>query len=203
MDDLIDALQRMLDQRLSEVNTSAPGRIVSINGNRAVVRPDMSKLLADGTPLPPPNIVSVPIVWPGASGGEASMTMPLKPGDGVVLLFSQRSLEDWLNGNAEAPSDPRMFDITDAIAIPGLSASASAPDPNDVVIRHGAGVIRMTPDGSISIGNGAGSLTISAGGDLTLNFPNVTSASDIRAAGISLQTHTHPENDSTTGPPNA
>ena len=134
-DTLLTAMQGMVEAALAEVNTAVPGVIVSYDpgSNRAVVRAALPKRLADDTVLAAPQIVSVPVVWPSADvgGRQAALTFPLKAGDGVLLHFSQRSLETWLSGGSGAPDDPRMFDLTDAIATPGLNAGGVAGDGSD------------------------------------------------------------------------
>src|SRR5690625_3501467 len=100
------------------INTTLPGVIVSWNGVAAVVRPAVDMQLANGDVLSPPQIVSVPVCWPVADGGRGQVTVPLKPGDDVVLHFSQRSIENWLSGSSQAPDDPRQFDLTDCFCTP-------------------------------------------------------------------------------------
>lgn len=67
-------------------------------------------------PNPIPN---VPVVFPSSAG--YSLTFPLTAGDPVTLVFSGRSMDEWLlTGEAETePADPRRFSLIDAIAIPG------------------------------------------------------------------------------------
>src|SRR5690349_17684852 len=102
-DALVQAIQIASETALSQVNTVMPGKVVSVSsdGSRVVVQPSMPKGLASGETLDPPQIVQVPVVWPRAQAGKAGMTMPLRPGDPVMLHFSQRSLDGWLSGQAE------------------------------------------------------------------------------------------------------
>lgn len=168
-DTFSDILALAIEQALSEVHTTVPGRIVSYDAatNRAVVQPVLPKMLADGRTLNAPNIVSVPMVWP--SMGGATFSMPVTAGDGVMLHFASRSLEGWLSGSDEAPDDPRMFDLTDAIAVPGLSASRPAVDPENMVISFGGAEIKITPDGKINM-----------------------TCTEFNVNGINLFTHRHP-----------
>lgn len=205
MDALVRAIQQASEASMSDMYICLPGEIVSYNPttNRATVLPSLSKRTADAESLAPPQIVNVPVVWPSADvGGQlASFTMPLKPGDGVLLHFCQRSMDEWIDQNRDAPSDPRSFDITDAIAVPGLNNRVVPGDPEDVVLRFGSAALRIKPDGTITLGNAAGALTLEASGELTLAFSNVTSLSDIRAANVSVATHRHVETNTVTEPP--
>ncbi len=217
---LIAAMQGMAEDAISNVNTAVPGVVVSYDAgsNRATVRASLPKRLADGQALPAPNIVSVPVVFPAADvgGTQAALTLPLKPGDGVLLHFSQRSLEGWLSGSGDAPDDPRMFDLSDAIAVPGLNAGGVAGDASDVVLRHGNASLRMKPDGTILLANGACAITMTPAGVIAMDaalvqinapieagnaaggaglarfFGGVTAAGDVVAENrVSLASHTH------------
>lgn len=180
-EEVVVALQGAMEAALSEVNTTVPGTVVSYDAarNRAVVRASLPKRLADGEELPAPLVYEVPVVWPAYSGG-AVFTFPIAAGDGVLLHFSQRSLEGWLSGKAEAPDDPRRHDITDAIAVPGLRASGAPIDPTAVVLSMGGAVVRIEPGGIVRIT----ATTLFVEG-------NVMVTGDVLAGTVSLKTHVH------------
>lgn len=170
-DRLVRELEAMIEAQLSQVNTTLPGRVLSYDPgtNRAVVQPILPKRLADGGTLPAPAIVSVPLIWPTAGG--ATITMPVSAGDGVMLHFSSRSLEGWLSGQDGAPDDPRQFDLSDAIATPGLVANRGAPvDGSSLVISFGGSTIRLEPGGTVRI---QASNIVLEGANLTHNGKNV------------------------------
>jgi hypothetical protein len=53
--------------------------------------------------------------------GAYKITFPVAAGDIVLLCFAQTSLDNWLQlGGVVDPQDSRKFDLSDAIAIPGL-----------------------------------------------------------------------------------
>lgn len=196
---------------LAEVNICLPGVIVAYDGVTATVRPAMPKQLANGDTLPAPSIVRVPVCWPIGDGGQALVTVPLKPGDPVKLTFSQRSLENWLSGSDQAPDDPRQFDLTDCFASPVMRPVMST-DPDNVTMQYGAGTLKIAPSGDITIT--APSLTINApttvNGLLTYTEGMVGSGGstaaqiegDVIADGISLVHHRHPgDSGGTTGEP--
>jgi phage baseplate assembly protein gpV len=185
--DHVDALESAIRSVLSEMNTTAPGRVVSYNPatNRAVVQPTLPKMLADGTALPAPTIAEVPILFPTA--GSSVQTQPIRPGDQVWLEFSQRSLEGWLSGNDAAPDDPRQFDMTDCVARPGGGRDVTGVDPDAVVIRHGATTMRLLEGGVVEL---TGNLVVTGNVVVT---GTITSTGPIVGAGIGLSTHTHGE----------
>tara|TARA_Y100000593_G_scaffold83086_1_gene156429 strand:+ start:1991 stop:2623 length:633 start_codon:yes stop_codon:yes gene_type:complete len=68
-----------------------------------------------------PIIVRVPVVYPMSTSQKAGVAYPLSRGDYVVLLFNQESLDEWVTyGGDHDPHDIRVFDLSDAIAVPGI-----------------------------------------------------------------------------------
>ena len=68
-----------------------------------------------------PVIPMVPII--GLRGGGFYVNLPLKPGDGVLLVVCERSIDNWVASSGKVPVDPvdlRKHDLSDAVAIPGL-----------------------------------------------------------------------------------
>jgi hypothetical protein len=199
MSDFVTALQASIEAQTSEINTSQPGVLVSYDPdrNRAVVRPAMQKRLADGSALDAPQIFEVPVVWPMGAGGTAGLTLPIKPGDGMLLHFSQRSLEGWASGDSGAPDDPRHFDLSDAVATPGLVALGITVNATDAEFRFGDAKLRLRPDGGAVLEVAGGSLTIDADGTAAFVGPKVTVSGDVEVVGyvtagtVSLRNHVH------------
>ena len=144
-------LKGFIQDELSEVRTCLPGVIQSYDGTCAVVKPALPKQLANGDVLPAPQIVRVPVCFPVGMGGQAQITVPLAAGDNVILHFSERSLENWLNGSDSAPDDPRQFDLSDCFASPVLRPTASGADPENVSMLFGDGSIKIAPSGEITV----------------------------------------------------
>lgn len=190
--DFIQALQGAMDVTLSEMNTVIPGVVESYVNGRAQVRSSFPKSLANGQELSAPLISNVPVIFPSSSfgGKKIRITFPVSAGDGVLLLFSQRSLEGWLSGDMQSPDDPRMFDISDAIAIPGLSHQEFVSS-NHLEIMFGEAGIRIQEDGTLWIGNSSGGITVSPDGGIAASGPRFSTSSDIDANGINSRSHVH------------
>jgi hypothetical protein len=191
-DDPREAIQTMIESHISErVNTNIPAKIISYDAanNRAVVMPTLPKRLDNDEPLEPSKIVEVPIVWPASGGGNASFTMPLKPGDGVMLAVQQRSIEGWLSGKETMPDDPRQFDLTDSVAIAGCSPGGTVAHPDNVVLKFGKANLTLMPDGMIVFGNDKGNITIDANGNMTLHAQTIQIQTSAR--NFQLETHSH------------
>lgn len=127
----------------------------------ASVRPVFTDyyLLDDGTSekLDYPVIPNVPVLFP--RGGKWSMTFPLKQGDPVLLVCSQRSLDEWFASDGKtqvSPADLRMMDVSDAICIPGLFPERNAKgkaDAENLYISHEEEktILKLTPDGKFNL----------------------------------------------------
>lgn len=179
----VDALSALIEERLSEVHTGQPARVVAYDPatNRATVQPMVPKALADGTPLPAPAVQSVPVVW--SQGGGATITMPLAPGDTVWLAHGSRSLDGWASGDNSAPDDPRMHDLSDCVAIPGAAAQREAGSATDLVIRFGGSTIALKPNGDVEI---------TVGGVLKITGAVEITGASVKHNGKEIgSTHTH------------
>jgi hypothetical protein len=141
---------------LNEVHTAMPGTIEQYDYTKckANIQPSLQIKYNDGTIQTLPILVNVPIVWPRTS--EGSISFPLKRGDGCLVLFSERSLDEWLSlGKLCTPNDPRRFDLSDGMAIPGLFAfdkESAITDNDDFQIVYKDTNIRIKSNGDIEMG---------------------------------------------------
>jgi len=74
-----------------------------------------------------PVIPSVPLVYPG--GGGFVVTWPMTVGDEVLLVFSDDSLDKYLQVGGQSdidPADDRRHSLTDAVAFAGIRSLGSA-----------------------------------------------------------------------------
>jgi len=183
--EVVDSLVAMTKNEIANIHTAAPGTILSYDSDTglASVQPSLQFKVPDGRVLDMPVIVGVPVQWPSGMGGDASVTLPLQSGDSVLLVFAERSLDDWLKGGES--EDPRKFDLTDAFAIPciwpGKATTGGASYPEDVCLAYGSNCIRISSGGVVNIVAASG-VTIT--GDLTVS-------GDVTAGGISLKSHVH------------
>lgn len=160
-----DAIAAIVDARLAGMHIALPGRIEKYERgtHKAEVKPLLKKRYTDGTEQELSIVVNVPVVWPRTATFE--MSAPLKRGDGVLLVFCERSLDAWLQkGGVASPADGRKFDLSDAIAIPGLysfKADALTGDDDGFSLRYKDASIVIGNDGTVDINDG--NLTVEAG----------------------------------------
>lgn len=127
-------LQEVFDRHGEAVaaglRVSMPGQVTKYHPAQGLV--DVQPLLKDGhlddtgtwVPDTLPVIYSCPLIFPG-SGGFV-VTFPVSVGDQVLLIFTDRALDQWLGkgGLVDPGIDPRRHHLTDAIAIAGLNFKA-------------------------------------------------------------------------------
>jgi hypothetical protein len=154
---LNQAIETAINYHIGLLNTCLPGQIEKYDSTqqKADVSILLKKKYKDGSiPAEKMVISAVPVVFPRTS--KSMVHFPLAAGDGVLLVFAQRSLEDWLfKGGETVPTDPRKFDLTDAIAIPGLydfKVATLAENNEDFLIVHNGEKIVIKKDGNIEIG---------------------------------------------------
>lgn len=157
----------------AEVNTTIPARIVNYDAftRFADVQPSIDKVTADGRVIPAPIIHGVEVRWCSSKSANAIVSMPLGLGDGGMLHFCQRSLDEWVEG-VRVPVDSRLHDLNDAFFVPGVdTAGELVPAEADcLLIKIGPAIIRLYKDGH-------GVLTLPAG--TTVDSPLTTFTGDV------------------------
>ena len=97
---LSELLELLVEVKAKEVYTALPGKVESYNAQKqeAFVQPMVktSYLTEEGDRAVEnlPVIPNVPVLMPGAGGFR--VTFPVQPGDFVLLVFSSRSIDKWL-----------------------------------------------------------------------------------------------------------
>lgn len=165
---------------LSNIHTSMPGRIVSYDQSTglASVQPAISrKYKTEIVATPLPIISNVPVAMPRA--GNALIKIPLSAGDYVLLIFSERGIDRWLeNGGVVDPLDPAMFALNDAIAIPSVFPNTEPPKPNapatSVEISNGTAHVEVAQDGTIRMAADNATIEIDQAGNAKITAVKIT-----------------------------
>lgn len=157
--ELTPSLEKLLsdaiDRKLSEVHTSFPAKVTRVDVTIAQcdVQPLLKRKYPDGTVVALPQITNVPICVYRA--GQAFISLPVKVGDLVKIDVSERSLDLWLlSGALTDPKDPRRFNLSDAMAYPGVYPFSNPPvgaSATNVVIKNGSGTMELTPNGKFKM----------------------------------------------------
>lgn len=217
LNDPEEALRLALDGRQSSIWTAMPCIITSVNFSKMTceAQPAIQGTVTkeDGTQqsVNLPLLVDVPIVFPSAGG--FTITLPLKAGDEVLVVFASRCIDAWWQSSGiNRAAEARMHDLSDGFAIPGpksvpKAATIPAISSTGAQIRNDAGTtyIEVSADGKIKLVSPTG---IAVTGNLTVTG-SVEATLDVKAGTLtplttrSVLTHTHisaaPGNP--TGPP--
>ena len=123
--ELVQEIKNMAQAAAQSIHTAVPGTIVSYDPakGQAVVKPVMKYTTKGGNIIDYPQISGVPVLFQQHMNQQATVAFPVKPGDGCLLIISEQSLDYWMYGQ-DTGTDLR-FDLTNAVAIPGLFAPAN------------------------------------------------------------------------------
>lgn len=154
---LVDAIRNMINTGIANLHICLPGEIVKYENGIAEVQPLLRRVYRDGTELDLPVIPRVPVVHPRTM--TAGIQLPVQKGDGCLLLFAERSLDVWLSkGNIVSPDDFRKFDLSDAIAIPGLYSFNTEPldssNTSALILKNKSGTVVLEENGRVNINDG-------------------------------------------------
>jgi len=188
-------LREVMNDRLRQVNVALPGRIERYvaSTRQADVLPLITEKYADGEVVTLPVLTNVPVVMPATQAGR--LTLPVAPGDTVLVVFSQRSLDNWLSeGGKVNAGDIRMHSMSDAMAIPGLFSFKDAPSGGTEIEMTLAGDIKLKAS-QIAIGTQLVELLDqvtkaldATATSLCVNGAPLTNAAAIQAASTAIKT---------------
>lgn len=157
---LDNVLRRAMESHQMNIHTALPGRVETYDAatQLANVKPLIKRaFVADEveTLEPLPIINNVPVQFPRA--GIRFISLPIKVGDHVLLVFNERSIDKWQAGSGDDtdPTDLRMHNLSDAVAIPGFypdSEKLDDADPDNIVIGEDGGVQVHVADDKIELG---------------------------------------------------
>lgn len=166
--DFVTELKNLIKEKINNIHTAVPGEIVSIDDatGRASILPKVQMRFSNGKVLDFPIITGVPLVMPQSGINGASIVFPVSPGDQCLVVFSEQSLDYWLEDGTT--NSHLKYSLTGAIAIPGLMKSITrdvkeANKSGAIIIKNKNAKI-MVSDASVAI---SGDLIVD--GDLVIN----------------------------------
>jgi hypothetical protein len=139
-----------MTRRLAGVRTCIPARVLAYDEAKCAVdvQPVVDEVFEDETgertTQPAPVISGVPLALYGSGGVRISI--PVSVGDFVLLMFACADIDAWLalGGATQAPGTDRRFDLSDAVALPGVQPFAN--------VRQATPQIKFTTAGTIELG---------------------------------------------------
>ena len=141
------AIQTGIDAALKELHTSLPGEVISFDPveQTADIQITIKRKQANEL-VNIPVLKDVPVRFQRVSG--YTITLPVKSGDNVLVVFSERSIDTWLlNGGIQDPADKRRHSFSDAFALPMMYSQPdkiSDFDPDNLQIKSLNGNSKIT-----------------------------------------------------------
>ena len=178
------------------------------------------------TPTPLPLLQQIPLA--AYTGGGWNITFPVQPGDEVLVIFSDTSIDAWFqNGappvaapspsnklgiNVQWPISPRRHSIADGICAVMLRSTQRGLQnfsTTDLEIRNDEGTIKigLSPNGDITVTSPNGTVAVNAQKadvkasiEASVIAPTVTLGSESMQRAFLLHSHTSATAGSPTGP---
>ena len=156
--DLTEALEVLREAIFTEIRVALPGKVVKYDKatRLAEVLPlVMRRAYGADTPVSLPVIPNVPVVHPQTQAG--ALILPVAVGDPVLLVYSDRSLDQWKASNGTQPMEAeerRKHELSDCWAIPGGRPGALSFTPASA----SALALQSKSGTPIYIGNGTNEL---------------------------------------------
>jgi len=151
------AVEAVISRKSSGIHTALPGIVERFEAGVVDVKPSVSIIDENGDAVELPVVVGVPVVY--QRSGDFSLTFPLSPGDSVLLVFCEASIEGFIEtGGESVQEDRRRHSLTDAVAIPGLFGGQKGKTPanwNVTSIQYGKAEMTIDKDGTFDINGGA------------------------------------------------
>lgn len=201
---IAEIVRAALDARVADLRVSLPGAIESFDPETqlASVRPLLHDThedeAGDEVTEELPVIPNVPVQVYGA--GELRLSFPVNPGDPCLLVFTDRSLDLWIErGGSVDPVDVRRHNLTDAVAFVGVRAKAGALadyDTDAAALRHADGTGVYVQSGRVDLGVKNASMSVALAEKVLTELS--TLKTELAALVALYNTHVHPV---TTPPP--
>jgi hypothetical protein len=198
-----EATRRNNDKLSQSIRVAIPATVVSFNPQDQTItaKPNIREKLIDRTSGQQywqelPVLPKVPVCFPQA--GNFVLTMPVQPGDEVLLVFTDMCMDSWwANGGLQNWIDRRRHDLSDAIAVCGVNSVPNvipniANNATELRTKDGNTKVRVQGD-TVSMVAGSNSVTVSPSGI------NIMGTLKINNSPYLLHTHADPVS-GTTGP---
>jgi len=133
--DLTQVLKEFKNEIFANLNCVQIGKIQKVNDNQTVeINLQVKRTLVNGTISDYPLLVDCPYFV--LSGGGAYIDMPIKKGDPCLVLFNDRNIDNWWSTeNVTEPADRRKHNLSDGIALVGISSNVDFLDNDGTWLR--------------------------------------------------------------------
>ncbi|HBT8980834.1 TPA: hypothetical protein MCM29_005582 [Klebsiella pneumoniae] len=190
----------LVTSKLADVHTAVPARLTSINygSGKGSAQPLVKTAIGTSKTIPYPELLDIPIIVQSGNGGKAKITFPIKPGDTVLVVFSERDPSNFLSGNngdnLSEPAQRTYLGLYPIAIVPCLSAGNSSTeiDSENLVIANDQSKFTLYPDGTIIIENSGGKIEMGSDGTINLNGLKISPTGQLTLVdGSVVDKHTH------------
>lgn len=126
LQEFVEQVKKTARSVMEEIHTAIPGKITEFNPGtgQATVKPYGTFTTGAGKRMAYPVITGVAVIIPQCPVSNVQIAFPITVGADCLVIVSEQELDAWLGGG-ESENDMR-FDLTNAIALPGLFNKGSA-----------------------------------------------------------------------------
>lgn len=218
-----EALRLYVDNYMRGVYSLLPATVIAVDYSvpSVDVRPSIYNKNSNGDVVRIADVLDVPLFVLSADGGNKRITLPVKVGDRVSVLFSDSDTTNVMTNKTDDAvitfSDPNQMFPLCALAGFFTPASPKAIDAENIVLEHGSTKMTLKSDkvvidadveingdvthngnqttsGTMQVSQqiiGQGGMAISGGSGASVTGSISVTGGDVKADGIGLKSHTH------------
>ena len=218
-----EALRLYVDNYMRGVYSLLPATVIAVDYSvpSVDVRPSIYNKNSNGDVVRIADVLDVPLFVLSADGGNKRITLPVKVGDRVSVLFSDSDTTNVMTNKTDDAivtfSDPNQMFPLCALAGFFTPASPKAIDAENIVLEHGSTKMTLKSDkvvidadveinGDVKLNGsqhttgttlveeqltGQGGMAISGGSGASVTGSMIITSGDVKADGIGLKSHTH------------
>ena len=218
-----EALRLYVDNYMRGVYSLLPATVIAVDYSvpSVDVRPSIYNKNSNGDVVRIADVLDVPLFVLSADGGNKRITLPVKVGDRVSVLFSDSDTTNVMTNKTDDAvvtfSDPNQMFPLCALAGFFTPASPKAIDAENIVLEHGSTKMTLKSDkvvidadveinGDIKLNGsqhttgttlveeqltGQGEISISGGSGASVTGSMIITSGDVKADGIGLKSHKH------------
>jgi hypothetical protein len=197
---LEEVLRIALESRLADVHVALPGRVETYDDSeqtvdvKPLIKRNVIDINGNETVESLPVIRRVPVAFLRSS--RFFISFPMEKGDHVMLIFSERSIDNYMTGDGSEvdPVDLRKHSLSDAVAYPGVYPDVKKlknADASDMVLGKDDGIRIHIRDDQVEVLDGAIQQSVAVAEKLQALYTTLKTTFD---------THVHPTGTGPSGP---
>lgn len=176
------ALDDLILSKLADVHTAVPARLSAVDygSGMASAVPLVKTVIGVNKSVAYPELTNIPLFIPSGNSGKAKITLPVKSGDRVLVLFSERDPSNFINSKSEEPSNPGQTNYLGLFPIGILPClGGTSVDSENIIVENEKSTITAKPDGTILMENDAFHGEAKPDGNFVINGLTITTDGNI------------------------